>query len=126
MHLQPLALADNPAFRNALVSMRPKSTSSDLLSSYDVKVQLHNKFVKHIGELKDAISVSESSSLKDGRELTGHVGSSRESIRYCGWMVSRYNKDRIPRHDSALDRGERREVEVESGGDWFQGLVRRS
>ena len=126
MHLQPLALADNPAFRNALVSMRPKSTSCDLPSSYDVKVQLHNKFVKHIGELKDAISVSESLSLKDGRELTGHVGSSRKSIHYCGWMVSRYYEDRISRHDSTLDRGERWEVEDESGGDWFQGLIRRS
>ena len=63
-HLQPLALADNPAFRNALVSMRPKSTSTDLPSSYDVKVQLHNKFVKHIGELKDVISVSKSLSLE--------------------------------------------------------------
>ena len=106
--------------------MRPKSTSHNLLSSYNVKVQLHNKFVKHIGELKDAISVSKSSSFKDGRELTGHIGSSRESICYCGWMVSRYNKDRISQHDSALDRGERHEVEVESGGDWFQGLVRHS
>jgi hypothetical protein len=84
-----------------------------------VKVQLHNKFVKHIGELKDAISVSKSSSFKDGRELTGHIGSSRESICYRGWMVSRYDKDRISRHDSALDQGERRKVEVESRGDWF-------
>jgi hypothetical protein len=106
--------------------MRPKSTSRDLLSLYDVKVQLHNKFVKHIGELKDTISVSKSLSFKDGRELTGHVGSSRESIHYHGWMVSRYDEDRISRHDSALDRGERHEVEVESGGDWFQGLVRHS
>jgi hypothetical protein len=106
--------------------MRPKLTSCNLLSSYDVKVQLHNKFVKHIGELKDVISVSKSSSFKDGRKLTGHVGSSRESIRYRGWMVSRYDEDRISRHDSTLDRGERCEVEVESGGDWFQGLVRHS
>ena len=62
-HLHPLTLADNSAFRNALVSMRPKSTSTDLPSSYNVKVQLHNKFMKHIGELKDVISVSESLSL---------------------------------------------------------------
>ncbi|KAF8164691.1 hypothetical protein B0H34DRAFT_828861 [Crassisporium funariophilum] len=59
---QPLALADNPAFCNALVSMRPKSTTGDLPSTYNVKVQLHNKFVKHIKELKQAITVSISKS----------------------------------------------------------------
>jgi hypothetical protein len=57
-HLQPLSLADNPAFRNSLVSMRPKSTKLDLPSSYDVKVYLHNEFVKHMKNLKEEITVS--------------------------------------------------------------------
>ncbi|KAF8971661.1 hypothetical protein BDZ97DRAFT_1650849, partial [Flammula alnicola] len=55
---QALALADNAAFRNSLVSMRPKSTTFDLPSSYDVKVYLHNQFVKHMTELKATITVS--------------------------------------------------------------------
>jgi len=38
--------------------MRPKSTTSDLPSSYGVKVHLHNKFVKHIASLKKEIIVS--------------------------------------------------------------------
>ena len=83
--------------------MRPKSTTTDLPSSYDVKIQLHNKFVKHIRGLKDKISVSKSLSLKGGRVLTGHVDSSRESICYRGWMVSQYDEDGISWHDSALD-----------------------
>jgi len=31
---------------------------ADLPSSYDVKVYLHNQFVKHMKELKEAIVVS--------------------------------------------------------------------
>ena len=58
MNLQPLALADNIAFRNALVSMRPKSTSSDLPTSYDAMLHVHNEFVKHINQLKVDITVS--------------------------------------------------------------------
>ena len=57
-HQQPLALADNPAFRNSLMAMRPKSTTSDLPSTYDVKVYLHNEFVKHMGKVKEEIKVS--------------------------------------------------------------------
>jgi hypothetical protein len=38
--------------------MWPKSTTSDLPSSHDIKVYLHNAFVKHINELKDEITVS--------------------------------------------------------------------
>jgi hypothetical protein len=106
--------------------MRPQSTTTDLPSTYDVGVHLHNKFVKHIEELKDAISVSEAFFLKDGKELTGYIGSSRESFHYCRWMVSRYNKDGISWDDSTLDQGDRRKVEVESRGDWFQGLIRHS
>jgi hypothetical protein len=57
-HQQPLALADNPAFRNALIAMRPKSTTSDLPTTYDVKVFLHNAFVKHMTKVKEEITVS--------------------------------------------------------------------
>ncbi len=58
-YLQALALADNVAFRNVLVSMRPRSTRSDLPSSYDVKVHIHNQFVRHMQEMKEAIRVSD-------------------------------------------------------------------
>ncbi|KAH9953322.1 hypothetical protein BGW80DRAFT_1188020, partial [Lactifluus volemus] len=54
---QPLALANNPAFRNSLISMRPKSTTFDLPSAYDVKVYLHNQFVRHMKALKAEITV---------------------------------------------------------------------
>jgi hypothetical protein len=55
---QPIALADNTKFRNALVSMRPKSTTADLPTAYTVKIHLHNEFVKHMKELKQEIMVS--------------------------------------------------------------------
>jgi len=64
-HLKPLALADNNAFRSTLVSMRPKSTTADLPSSYDVRIHLHNQFVKRIAELKQDITVSISSSMSN-------------------------------------------------------------
>ena len=106
--------------------MRPKSTTGDLPSTYDVKVRLHNKFVKHIKELKQAITVSELFLFRMNRKLTGHVGGSSESINYRGWMVSGYHKDGVSWDDSALDRGERGKVEVESGDDWLQGFIRCS
>jgi len=37
--------------------MRPKSTTLDLPSSYDVKVHLHNQFVKYMKSLKEDIAV---------------------------------------------------------------------
>lgn len=37
--------------------MRPKSTTSDLPSSHDVKVHLHNEFVKYMKGLKEEITV---------------------------------------------------------------------
>jgi len=37
--------------------MRPKATSNDLPTTYDVKVYLHNQFVKHIQKLKGEITV---------------------------------------------------------------------
>ncbi|KIJ90586.1 hypothetical protein K443DRAFT_116388, partial [Laccaria amethystina LaAM-08-1] len=59
MNNQPLALADNLAFRNALVTMWPKSTTSDLPTSYGAKVHIHNMFVKHMKALKEEIIVSQ-------------------------------------------------------------------
>jgi hypothetical protein len=53
-----LALANNPAFQNALIAIRPKSTTSDLPTTYDMKVFLHNAFVKHMTNVKDEITVS--------------------------------------------------------------------
>jgi hypothetical protein len=49
---------DNAAFRNSLVSMRPKSTNADLPTAYDVKVHIHNEFTKHMKQLKADIMVS--------------------------------------------------------------------
>jgi hypothetical protein len=41
--------------------MRPKSTSFDLPSAYDVKVHLHNQFVIYMKGLKEEIKVSKTS-----------------------------------------------------------------
>jgi hypothetical protein len=38
--------------------MRPKSTTSDLPTSYDVKTHLHNQFTKHMKSLKKEITIS--------------------------------------------------------------------
>ena len=54
---QPLALVDNITF-NSLVAMRPKSTTSDLPMSYNIKMHLHNEFVTHMKQLKVDIDVS--------------------------------------------------------------------
>ena len=37
--------------------MRPKATTSDLPSTYNTKVYLHNQFVKHIQKLKEDITI---------------------------------------------------------------------
>jgi hypothetical protein len=54
---QSLALADNTAFRNCLVAMRPRSTKKDLPSTHDVTVYIHNQFSKHLESLKESILV---------------------------------------------------------------------
>ena len=59
-HWQPLALADNPAFQNTLITMRLKLMTSDLPTTYDMKVFLHNTFVKHMMKVKEEIMVSTS------------------------------------------------------------------
>jgi hypothetical protein len=54
---QSLALANNTAFRNCLMSMRPRSTKKDLPSTHDVAVYIHNQFSKHLDSLKKSILV---------------------------------------------------------------------
>jgi len=38
--------------------MRPKSTTADLPTAYDVKVHIHNEFTKHMQQVKLDIMVS--------------------------------------------------------------------
>jgi len=45
--------------------MRPKSTTLDLPSSHDVKIRVHNEFVKHMVQLKEDITVSQAWSLRN-------------------------------------------------------------
>ncbi len=84
--------------------MRPKSTPSDLPSSYDVSVHIHNQFVKHMKELKEEIQVS--SSVSHNIKVTlprTWEGSTGEGIHNCRWMVSGYDQDGVYGHDRALD-----------------------
>jgi hypothetical protein len=37
--------------------MRPKATKPDLPTTYDMKVYLHNQFVKHVQKLKGEITI---------------------------------------------------------------------
>jgi hypothetical protein len=68
--------------------MRPKSTTGDFPSSYDVKVHLHNEFVQHMKGLKEAITVSAfhfisvSSYLPESKAAPGKV-----SITQDGWSA---------------------------------------
>ncbi|KIL56844.1 hypothetical protein M378DRAFT_88733, partial [Amanita muscaria Koide BX008] len=55
---QSLAVAESAGFRNCLVAMRPKTLKSELPSSYNVAVCLHNEAVKWIASLKADIKVS--------------------------------------------------------------------
>ena len=128
-NLQPLALADNVAFCNSLVAMRPKSTMDDLPTSYNVKVHVHNEFIRHIEQLKVDIEVSlEIHSLRkiESYLLLIWLGSPRKSLNNCRWMVSRHNKDGISGDDESLNSGEGQQVEVESQSSWIQGVIWRT
>ena len=57
--LQSLALADNIAFRNCLVVMQPKTTSTEVSSMHDVSTHLHNKTQRWLHWLKSEILVSD-------------------------------------------------------------------
>ncbi|GLB39419.1 hypothetical protein LshimejAT787_0605810 [Lyophyllum shimeji] len=52
---QSLAVASKPIFRNCLVTMRPKTTNTDLPSTHEVLVNLHNKFTVHMAEVRESI-----------------------------------------------------------------------
>jgi hypothetical protein len=66
--------------------MRPKSTTLDLPSSHDVKVYIHNEFVKHMAELKQEITVS-SSYLKVLCYLPFQEAPGKVSITEDGWSA---------------------------------------
>lgn len=55
------AVASNKLFRNCLVSMRPKTKLSELPSSHDIGVYIHNKCAKWLTQLQKDITVSKSS-----------------------------------------------------------------
>jgi hypothetical protein len=85
--------------------MRPKSTTLDLPSSYDVKVYLHNEFVKHIGDLKEQITVS-SHFIRVELNLQHTLeGGTRKDLNHLRCVVSGYNEDGVFGDDGPLDRG---------------------
>lgn len=53
-----LAVANNAAFRNCLISMRPKAVRQDIPSTHQVTTYIHNEFVKWLTEMKSDILVS--------------------------------------------------------------------
>lgn len=57
-NLKSLAVADKAAFRNCLVSMRPKAVRQDIPSTHQVTTYIHNEFVKWLNVLKSDILVS--------------------------------------------------------------------
>ncbi|KAH9035943.1 hypothetical protein EDB85DRAFT_1822130, partial [Lactarius pseudohatsudake] len=57
---QAFAVANKRLFHNCLVSMRPKTKVSDLLSSHDVSIYIHNECVKWLKQLWREITVSTS------------------------------------------------------------------
>ena len=97
--------------------MRPKSTLLDLPSSYDVKLYIHNQFVKHIKCLKEEITVREFI-LYNYKVLT-QAGCPREGLHNRRWLVRGYNENRVPGDDRTLDRGEGWKMEDAGGSDWI-------
>ncbi|KAH8982300.1 hypothetical protein EDB83DRAFT_2241625, partial [Lactarius deliciosus] len=55
---QAFAVVNNKLFRNCLVSMRPKTKVSDLPSSHDVGIYVHNECLKWLKQLWKEITVS--------------------------------------------------------------------
>lgn len=53
-----LAVAGKALFMNCLVAMRPQTLKSELPSSYDVSVHIHNEFAQWLKQLKTNIEVS--------------------------------------------------------------------
>jgi hypothetical protein len=56
--LKAFAVANNKLFQNCLVSMRPKTKASELPSSHDIGVYLHNECVRWLEQLRKDILVS--------------------------------------------------------------------
>ncbi|KAM6503160.1 hypothetical protein JOM56_000103, partial [Amanita muscaria] len=54
---QSLAVASKTTFRNCLVTMRPKTRTSELPTMHDITTYIHNMFVKHLEDLKAAFQV---------------------------------------------------------------------
>src|ERR1700678_4438447 len=72
--------------------MRPQSNTSDLPSSYDVKVHLHNQFVEHMKELKDDIIVSNCVEVRLHETILSNVFAvrSRQDINYWRRMTAHW------------------------------------
>jgi hypothetical protein len=71
--------------------------------------------------LKEEINVSVRwfSLQKEKKDLLNYKGGARKDINHTRWMVSRHNKDGVPRSNSTLDFGKRRgEMDHESCRDW--------
>ena len=54
---QPLLLTNKATFRNCLVVMRPLTKASDLPSTHETRLYLHNAFVQRLKKLKQDIEV---------------------------------------------------------------------
>lgn len=68
--------------------MRPKSTTSDIPGTHDVKAHIHNKFVKHMKVLKEDITVN--NFTMDSRLCylpETRIDGTRKSFDYRGWLV---------------------------------------
>ena len=53
-----LAIAGKDLFRNCLVVMKPKAVCNDMLSTHNVMMYIHNRFVIWLNEVKSDILVS--------------------------------------------------------------------
>ena len=54
---QALAIADNVYFWNCLVTMRPKTISSELALTHEIGIYIHNKCIDWLAQLKKDIIV---------------------------------------------------------------------
>ena len=100
--------------------MRLKSTASDLPSSYDVKIHLHNQFVEHMKE-DIAVRCSPLHTL-DGTH-SSWVEGAWKGVNHLWWMVSRHHQGCISGDDHTLDGSQGEGVENESRGHRFKALV---
>lgn len=78
----PLTLANQTAFHNALVSMRPRTKLKELPTAHTVKVHIHNEFIAHLKNAIQAIKVSGSQSYLSYISPDIHLG--------CTWAHCDY------------------------------------